>query len=470
MKSACSHPKRNGAATTAATGTGAEEEGCGTAGDISATGELETSAEEGRTKELEEDLMEAVLKEENLRAAYLVVKANKGAPGIDWMTVEELGEHLKRNWPGLKEKLKEGRYKPSPVRAVEIEKAGGGHRRLGIPTVQDRFIQQAMHQVLDGELDPHFSEHSYGYRRNRSAHDAVRAAHRYVNEEGRRWVIDIDIRAYFDTIDHDILMRLVGERVRDKRLLKLIGKYLRCGVLEKGEVKRSAQGTPQGGPLSPLLGNIYLDTLDKELERRGVSFCRYADDITIYARSERSAKRTYESIVKWIEKNLKLEVNREKSGVRPPEEGSFLEFRIEKDGRIAISQKSITRFKMQVREHWDKQGHLSGREVLENWQSCVRGWIGYYRLSERAWDWEDLEGWIRRHIRKWFWQRWHNWKGRSNAFRRLGVGPRHWAIAHSSRGAWRMAGVLNVILPNRWLREHGFWMPSDLVKAQQTVP
>ena len=384
------------------------------------------------------------------------------------MSVEELGDHLRKHWPGLRTKLEEGRYKPAPVRAVEIPKPGGGTRRLGIPSVLDRFIQQALHQELDGIFDPTFSEHSYGFRRNRSAHDAVKAARHYVVEEGRCWVIDIDIRAYFDTIDHDILMRMIAETVGDKRVLKLIGKYLRSGVLENGKVKRSAKGTPQGGPLSPLPGNIYLDALDKELEKRGAAFCRYADDVTIYAKSERSARRTLESIVKWIEKNLKLEVNLEKSGVRPPDEGSFLGFRITEEGKIAMSQKSIDAFKARVRTHWTQRRSVPGEEVLASWQKYLRGWIGYYRLSEREWDWEDMEGWIRRHIRKWFWLRWHNWRGRANAFGRLGVRRCYHPLAHSDRGAWRMAKMLNVVLGNRWLQKHGFWVPSDLVKAGAT--
>lgn len=418
---------------------------------------------------LNENLMEQVLEPENLQTAYLAVKANKGAAGIDRIGTEELGDHLRKHWPGIKNKLETGKYKPAPVRAVEIPKSDGGKRQLGIPTTLDRFIQQSLHQALDGIYDPEFSDHSYGFRRGRSAHDAVKAARDYVVNEGRRWVIDIDIKAFFDCMDHDILMRMVAEKVRDKKVLKLIGKYLRAGVLKEGCVTRSNKGAPQGGPLSPLLGNIYLDALDKELESRGVAFCRYADDVTIYAKSPRSAERTYESIVKWIEKNLKLEVNRVKSGIRPAEEGNFLGFRIEESGKIAMSEKSIQKFKAQVREHWNHSRSIAGPKVLENWQKFVRGWIGYYRLSERSWDWEDLEGWIRRHMRKWFWQRWHNWKGRRNAFRRLKVARYQRKLAHSSRGAWRMGKMLNVILTNRWLRSRGFWVPSDLVKATRAA-
>jgi group II intron reverse transcriptase/maturase len=287
-----------------------------------------------------------------------------------------------------------------------------------------------------------------------------------VEEEDRRWVIDIDIKSFFDHIDHDILMRIIAERVKDKRVLKLLGKILRAGVLEEGKVKRSAKGTPQGGPISPLLANIYLDLLDKELESRGVVFCRFADDLTIYARSERSAHRIFESIVKWIEKNLKLEVNREKSGIRPPDQGSFLGFRITEKGEIALSEKSIIKFKREVRKIWNNPNKRSGPETLLKWQQYVRGWVGYFRLSERTWDWEDLEGWIRRHIRKWFWLRWHNWKGRRNALKRLGIKGKRLRLAHSSRGAWPCAMMLNTILKNQWLREKGFWVPSDLVEGR----
>lgn len=466
MEPARRTPKRTGAATAAATEFGGETEGSGSAGRIGAVCELDQPAKEGEKKVLNEHLMERVMREENLRAAYQTVKANKGAPGIDHMTTEELGEHLKKYWPRVKDKILSNQYKPAPVRAVEIPKPNGGTRELGIPTVLDRFIQQALHQELDRLLDPKFSEHSYGFRRGRSAHDAVRAARSYVVEEERVWVVDIDIKGYFDEIDHDILMRELAREVEDKRVLKLIGKYLRSGTLRSGKVERKAKGAPQGGPLSPLLGNFYLDQLDKELESRGVAFCRYADDITIYAKSQRSAERIYASITRWIERNLKLEVNREKSGVRPPSGGSFLGFRITEEGEIALSQKSIARFKERVRDHWDNRRSQDGRSILKEWQSYVRGWIGYFRLSERSWDWEDLEGWLRRHIRKWFWLRWHNWRGRRRALERLGLRGRRLKLAHSSRGAWRIAKALNWVLTNRWMREKGFWVPSDLVKGR----
>ena len=338
---------------------------------------------------------------------------------------------------------------------------------MGIPCTVDRLIQQALHQQLERIFDPGFSDHSYGFRRGRSAHEAVKAAQGFVVEEGRNWVVDIDIKGFFENINHDILMRQVSAKIRDKRVLKLVGRYLRSGILKEGKVIRSATGTPQGGPLSPLLGNIYLDALDKELESRGVAFCRYADDVTIYARSRRSAERILESITRWIEKSLKLEVNRQKSGVRPPDQGHFLGFRIDPEGCIAMSKKSITTLKRQVREHWDANRSKTGHEVLQEWQRFIRGWTNYFQLSDRHWDWQDLEGWMRRHMRKWFWLRWHNWKGRRNAFLRLGIKPsqRKMRIAHSSRGSWRIARVLNCVLTNRWFRDRGFWVPSDLVQT-----
>ena len=277
-------------------------------------------------------LMEEVLDPDNLRAALLAVKANGGAAGIDGIGTKELPAHLCEHWEGIRTKLEEGTYKPAPVRAVDIPKAGGGQRRPGIPTTVDRLIQQALHQVLDRVFDPGFSDHSYGFRKGRGAHDAVEAARAYVVDEGRGHVIDIDIRAFFDNIDHDILMRRVAEKVKDKRVLQLIGKYLRAGVLVNGKVHRGTKGAPQGGPLSPLLGNIYLDALDTELESRGVAFCRYADDVTIYAGSARAAGRILTSITRWIEKKLKLEVNRAKSGTRPPDAGSFLGFKSKRAG------------------------------------------------------------------------------------------------------------------------------------------
>ena len=411
---------------------------------------------------LEEDLLEQVLAPENLQSAYLVVKSNRGAPGVDGISTDDLGEHLRAHGVGIRAKLLAGRYKPMPVRPVVIPKPGGGERQLGIPTTLDRLIQQALQQRLSGILDPTFSDASYGYRANRSAHDATRRAQHYVVEEQRRWVVDIDIERFFDTIDHDLLMHDLSQHVPDKRVLKLVGRYLRAGVLQDGKVVRSGKGTPQGGPLSPLLANLYLDRLDKELERRGIDFVRYADDVTLYARSERSAHRIFTNIVPWIEKHLKLRVNARKSQVRPPDEGSYLGFVINDEGEIDLSQKSIERYQARVRQLWDARYSISGRERVRRWQQYVRGWWNYFRLCQTRSTMSRLSGWTRRHMRKFMWLRWHHWRGRLNALQRLGARGQHLALACSTRGAWRVALALNGVLHNRRLRQWGLWTPADL--------
>lgn len=414
---------------------------------------------------LKEDLLERVLEAENMRAAYAAVKCNGGKAGIDGIETDQLKAHLCAHWKGIKAKLLAGCYKPAPVKPVRIAKPGGGERCLGIPTTVDRVIQQALQQVLSEMLDQTFSDGSYGYRPGRSTHDAVRCAQYYVVEERRDWVIELDIEQCFDRIDHDLLMRDLSHHVRDKRVLKLVGKYLRAGVLEAGRVKRSAQGIAQGSPLSPLLANLYLDRLDKELESRGVRYVRYADDITLYARSERSAQRIMTNIVRWIEKHLKLRVNATKSRIRRPDEGSFLGFVIDADGQIGISAKSITRYKVRVREIWDVRGSMSGKERTKVWRDYVRGWSNYFGLCEWRRPIRDLSGWTRRHIRKYFWLRWHDRKGRHNALRKLGANGKQQRLASSSRGAWRVALALNRTLSNTRLRHWGLLAPIDLMAA-----
>jgi len=412
---------------------------------------------------LKEDLLEQVLDPENVQAAYAAVKRNGGKAGIDGIETEQLGAHLRAHWTGIKAKLFEGRYQPAPVRPVKIAKPDGGERRLGIPTTVDRVIQQSLQQVLTGILDRTFSDASYGYRPNRSAHDAVRRAQYYVVEEQRNWVIDLDIEQFFDRIDHDLLMRDLSYHVHDKRVLKLVGKNLRAGVLEDGHVTRSAKGMPQGSPLSPILANLYLDRLDKELEHRGVAFVRYADDMTLYARSERSAQRIMSNIVEWIQKNLKLEVNAKKSRIRRPHEGSFLGFVIHPDGQIGISDKSIKRYQARVRKHWDVQVSMSVKQRLERWRSYSRGWSNYFGLCEQRGPIRDLSGWTRRHIRKFFWLRWHNRQGRQNALRKLGAKASTLRLASSCRGAWRISLALNRTLTNDRLRHWGLLTPIDFM-------
>lgn len=410
-----------------------------------------------------ENLMDKAVRDENCQRALAAVKRNQGSAGIDRMRVDELEGHLQRHWPTIRAKLLAGTYVPSPVRRVEIPKPNGGTRTLGIPTVQDRFVQQLLLQALTPIYDPGFSEHSYGFRPGRSAQDAVRASQGYFRE-GKRWLVDFDITKFFDHVNHDILLGQIGQTIRDKRVLGLIGKYLRRGAMIEGVVTRSEAGTPQGGPLSPLLANIYLDVLDQELERRGHRFCRYADDCNIYVSSEAAAERVLVSVRSWIETRLRLEVNAAKSGVGRPWERKFLGFRLNREGKIEVAPESLSRFKAKVRELWRANQSRTSKELRDQWKRYVQGWWGYFRLAEERRGVFRLEGWIRRHIRKCFWLRWHNVAGRLNALRKLGLRGRMLKVAHTSKGAWPMArtGSLQTALNNRVLLQYGFVLPSDL--------
>ncbi len=417
-------------------------------------------------KEQAPSLMEKILSDENAEAALLAVEQNGGAAGIDGMGTEQLRPHLEKHWPRIRRKLMEGGYRPSPVKRVWIEKPQGGQRPLGIPTVLDRFIQQ----LILGELQPLyerlFSEHSWGFRPGRSAHDAVREGQRFQTEEGKSWVVDMDIKGFFDNVDHDILMAQIGRQVRDKATLKLIGRFLRAGVWEEGRVSKPAgKGTPQGGPLSPLLANIYLDVLDKELEGRGLSFSRYADDCNIYVGSEKAAQRVLERVSRFVEKKLKLEVSASKSGVDRPWKRKFLGFRISPEGMIEVSEKAIERFRQKTRELWSEHQSKTSVELRDQWRKDIRGWWEYYRLGENRRELERMDGWIRRHIRKCFWQRWHSARGRINRLKKLGVRGRLLLSVPTSKGAWRMARhpVMNKGLGNRALQRYGFLCFSDLM-------
>ena len=412
---------------------------------------------------MNETLMEAVVSEANATAAWRAVRRNKGAPGIDGMTTEELKDHIRKHWGSIRAKLLNGTYVPSPVRRVEIPKPTGGVRLLGIPTVVDRWIQQMLLQILTAIFDPGFHPSSQGFRPKRSAHDAVRAAQEYVLS-GLSWVVDMDITQFFDRVNHDILMHRIGQTIRDKRVLRLIGGYLRAGVMIKGVVRGSEEGTPQGGPLSPLLANIYLDALDQELERRGLKFSRYADDCNVYVGSERAAERVLVSLTEWIQTHLRLEVNASKSGTGRPWERKFLGFQITPEGGVGIAPRSVEKFKDQVRHLWRRGQSLSSNELRDQWRRYVRGWWGYYQLVTERRPIFDTEGWIRRWIRGCFWQRWHDWRGRKRHLRALGVRDRGLKVAHSSRGAWRIASspTLHRALNNQLLRKLGFVMPSDL--------
>ena len=427
---------------------------------------MSQNLEEQRSQS-EEATLEKLLDGEQLRAAYRAVKRNAGAPGIDGMTVDALGPHLREHWETIAAKLRAGRYRPAPVRAVDIPKPHGGTRTLGIPTVLDRFVQQAMMQVLTPVFDPEFSAHSYGFRPNRSAHDAVRAAKAYV-ETGRCWVVDIDLQAFFDQVNHDLLMREVARKVRDKRLLGLIGSFLRAGMARAGErsVAARTKGTPQGGPLSPLLANIYLDRFDQEMEARGLTFVRYADDIAIFVHSQRAAERVKESVVKWLEDNLKVPVNREKSGAGLCEDSSLLGFRLHRDGRVSVSPKAQAKLKERVREIWNARQSGTSVELRQRWREYIEGWWNYFRLAD-TWELRSIGKWTRRHMRKCFWQRWHSKQGRYKALWRLGLRGRGLCVAASSIGAWRMAASTHVqrALTKATLNAYGFVIPWELAPS-----
>lgn len=334
---------------------------------------------------------------------------------------------------------------------------------LGIPTVVDRWIQQMLLLVLQPIWEPLFHASSYGFRPGKSAHDAVRAAQALVGQ-GKDWVVDMDITKFFDHVNHDILMHRLGQLIRDKRVLRLIGKYLRSGIMVEGVVQVAEEGTPQGGPLSPLLANIYLDALDRQLQERGLSFVRYADDCNIYVGSQAAAQRVLASVTRWISKHLRLEVNATKSGVGRPWERKFLGFRISPQGQIEVAPRSLERFQDRVRQLWRSCQSLSSRELRDNWRVYLKGWWNYYQLAEDRRTVHCLAGWIRRHIRKCFWLRWHDRRGRLRALRRLGLSGRLLKVAYSSRGAWRIAGSpsLHTALSNAVLRRYGFGVPSDL--------
>jgi group II intron reverse transcriptase/maturase len=392
------------------------------------------------------DLMEGAVGRENMLRALRCVEQNKGAAGVDGMGVKSLRNHLKESWPRLKEELLVGAYKPQPVRRVEIPKPDGGTRPLGIPTVTDRLIQQALLQILTPVFDPEFSEFSYGFRPGRSAHQAVKQARRYI-EEGFRFMVDIDLEKFFDRVNHDALMARVARKVRDKRVLKLIRAYLNAGVMAHGVCIKTNEGTPQGGPLSPLLANIMLDDLDKELERRGHRFVRYADDCNIYIRSRRAGERVMESIKELIEKRLKLKINEAKSAVEAPRRRKFLGFSFtgEERPRIRLSAKTVDRFKEKIRQLTKRSRSISLKERITKLNVYLRGWIGYFRLAETPSVFEPLDKWIRRRLRMGLLKQWKKPKTRKKSLVALGIAEL-WAgcISGSRKGLWRLSNTPQV--------------------------
>jgi len=407
-------------------------------------------------------LMEEVCERENLKEALRRVKANKGSPGIDGMTVGVLADYLKQHWPAIREQLLNGIYKPQPVKRVEIPKPSGGVRKLGIPTVLDRFIQQAVMQVLQGRWDRTFSEHSYGFRPRRSAHQAVAQAQQYI-AEGYGWVVDLDLEKFFDRVCHDKLMGQIAKRVADKRLLKLIRAFLSAGVMENGLISPGVEGTPQGGPLSPLLSNLVLDELDRELERRGHRFVRYADDCNICVRSERAGHRVMESTTRFITQKLKLKVNEAKSAVARPQQRKFLGFSFT-DGpepKRIIAPQALERFKRRIREITRRAKSVSIKTTMEDLAPYMRGWRSYFGFCETPEVLVSLTRWIRLRLRSALWRQWKTPRRRRAALLELGVRPRLASnTAGSGKGPWHLARskALSVGLSNAYFRSLG--LPS----------
>jgi RNA-directed DNA polymerase len=405
-------------------------------------------------------LMKEVCERENCKQALKRVKANKGSPGVDGMTVHELPGFLQQHWPAIREQLLNGTYQPQPVRRKEIDKPdGGGVRKLGIPTVLDRFIQQAVMQVLQKRWDRTFSDHSYGFRPGRSAHQAVEAAPQYI-AAGYRWVVDLDLEKFFDRVSHDKLMGKIAERVSDKRLLKLIRAFLRAGVMEGGLVSPVDEGTPQGGPLSSLLSNLVLDEFDRELERRGHRFARYADDSNIYVRSRRAGERVMKSLTRFIHTKLKLQVNQSKSAVAEPWERKFLGFSFtsSESPKRRIAPKAVKRFKERVRELTSRTRGISIERMAKELTLYLRGWIGYFGKCQTPSVLQSLEEWTRRRLRSVIWKQWKRGTTRFVELRKRGVNAKLAATtAGSAHGPWHLARsqALALALPNAYFDSLG---------------
>ncbi len=405
------------------------------------------------------ELWDRIWEGQNLLAALERVERNGGAPGIDGMTVEEVRPYLKEHWLEIREALDQQTYRPSPVRRVEIPKPDGGMRLLGIPTVLDRFLQQAIAQALTPQFEPHFSTQSYGFRPGRSAHQAVKQAHEYM-QAGYEWVVDLDLEKYFDRVNHDMLMARVARVVKDKRLLKLIRAYLNSGVMVKGVVLDTAEGTPQGGPLSPLLSNIMLDDLDKELERRGHKFVRYADDCNIYVRTQRAGERVMGSVKRFLEKKLKLKVNPKKSKVERASRAKFLGFSFYKrkgEVHIRVAKRSLERYRDKLRRLTKRTRSGKLEEVIEAINQYTMGWIAYYRLADTPSVFEGLDSWTRRRLRQMVWKRWKRGTTRYRKLVKLGVPRERAGLGAVGKSPWRMSSspVINEALSNAYWHNSG---------------
>lgn len=415
-------------------------------------------------------LMERILSRENLLSALKRVERNKGSHGVDGMPVQNLRKHILKHWESMKMELLEGTYEPQPVRRVEIPKPNGGVRLLGIPTVTDRLIQQAIAQVLTSLYDPTFSNHSYGFRLNRSAHNAVRRAKGYI-QEGNRWVVDIDLEKFFDKVNHDRLMGVLANRIEDKRLLKLIRKYLKSGIMIDGIVMTSEEGTPQGGPLSPLLSNIVLDELDKELERRGHKFVRYADDCNIYVKTKKAGNRVMNSITSFIEGKLKLKVNLSKSAVDRPWKRKFLGFSFtwHKEPKVRIAKVSIDRMKNKIREITSRKKPYSVEYRIQKLNQYMMGWCGYFALADTPSVFTKFDSWIRRRLRMCVWKNWK--KPRTKVRKLIGLGvPKGKAYewGNSRKSYWRISKspILHKTLGNSYWSSQGL---KSLLSRYETL-
>lgn len=404
-------------------------------------------------------LMEKILTRDNLLSALKRVERNKGSHGVDNIATKDLRSYIVKHWDELKQSLQNGTYQPHPVRRVEIPKPNGGIRLLGIPTVLDRFIQQAITQILTPIFDPSFSENSYGFRPKKRGHDAVRKAKGYI-KEGFEWVVDIDLEKFFDKVNHDKLMGILEKRIPDKKLLKLIRSFLSAGVMIGGIFSESTEGTPQGGPLSPLLSNIILDDLDKELERRECKFVRYADDCNIYVKSKKAGLRTMSSIVSFIEKNLKLKVNMEKSSVDQPWNRKFLGFSFTnfKDIKIKISNQSVLRVKQKIKELTSRKKSIQMGKRIEKINAYLVGWCGYYALADSASELQRLDKWIRRRLRMCVWKQWKVPRTRTRKLISLGINKQTaYEWGNSRKGYWRISHshILNKSLGNKFWQNRG---------------
>ena len=407
------------------------------------SGVSKSTAKRENPDQIESFLMEAMLEKGNMQAAYKRVVKNKGSAGVDNMTTEELSSHLKEKWLQIKSKLLNGSYKPDPVKLVEIPKANGvGMRKLGIPTVVDRLIQQAIHQVLSPVFEKGFSNFSFGFRPNRSAHQAVELAREYVSQQ-RRWVVDVDLDKFFDRVNHDILMSRIARKIKDKRILLLIRHYLQSGVMADGLIAIREQGTPQGSPLSPLLSNILLDELDKELEKRGHAFCRYADDCNIYVKSQRAGIRVMESIKLFLERKLKLKINIEKSAVARPWKRKFLGYSITMNfkPKLKPAKTSVNKLKSKLKDKFRKGRGRNLGKFIQELRPILKGWINYFSLSEVKEIFEILDSWIRRKLRCIVWRQKKKWRARKKMLMKRGIDEkRAEKSVLNGRGPWWNAG------------------------------